>query len=68
MYKPIIDEIDVLLAKHCGLTEEEPDFIVNYDSKSLACDELNAGGADKFCQVDSPRKTRKRTFVRHGNG
>ncbi len=31
--KPIIDEIDELLAKHYGLTAEELDFIVNYDIK-----------------------------------
>lgn len=31
--KPIIDEIDCLLAKHYGFTDEELDFIVNYDIK-----------------------------------
>jgi len=31
--KPIIDEIDGLLAKHYGFTAEELDFIVNYDIK-----------------------------------
>jgi len=31
--KPIIDEIDRVLAKHYGFTEEELDFIVNYDIK-----------------------------------
>jgi hypothetical protein len=31
--KPIIDEIDQLLAKHYGFTEEELDFIINYDIK-----------------------------------
>lgn len=31
--KPIIDEIDRLLAQHYGLTEEELDFIINYDIK-----------------------------------
>jgi len=31
--KPIIDEIDALLAQHYGFTEEELDFIVNYDIK-----------------------------------
>ena len=29
--KPIIDEIDVLLAKHYGFMEEELDSIINYD-------------------------------------
>ena len=31
--KPIIDEIDSVLAQHYGLTNEELDFIINYDIK-----------------------------------
>ena len=31
--KPIIDEIDSVLAKHYGFTDEELDFIINYDIK-----------------------------------
>ena len=31
--KPIIDEIDRVLARHYGLTDEELDFIINYDIK-----------------------------------
>src|SRR5579883_1820594 len=31
--KTVIDEIDRLLGKHFGFTEEELDFIINYDSK-----------------------------------
>ena len=31
--KPIIDKIDRVLAQHYGFTEEEMDFIVNYDIK-----------------------------------
>lgn len=31
--KPIIDDIDRVLAKHYGFTEEELDFIINYDIK-----------------------------------
>ncbi|HLH62103.1 MAG TPA: DNA methyltransferase [Ktedonobacteraceae bacterium] len=31
--KPIIDEIDRILARHYGLTDEELDFIINYDGK-----------------------------------
>ena len=31
--KPIIDEIDAVLAKHYGLTHAELDFVVNYDIK-----------------------------------
>ncbi len=31
--KPIMDEIDNVLAKHYGFTDEELDFIINYDIK-----------------------------------
>lgn len=31
--KQTIDEIDLILAKHYGFTDEELDFIVNYDIK-----------------------------------
>ena len=31
--KPIIDEIDWVLARHYGFTDEELDFIINYDIK-----------------------------------
>ena len=31
--KPIIDEIDGVLAQHYGFTDEELDFIINYDIK-----------------------------------
>ena len=31
--KPIIDQIDRILAKHYGFTDEETDFIINYDIK-----------------------------------
>ncbi len=31
--KPIIDEIDRVLATHYGFTDEELDFIINYDIK-----------------------------------
>ena len=39
--KPIIDEIDKVLAKHYGFTDEELDFIINYDIKYRMGDELN---------------------------
>lgn len=39
--KPIIDEIDKVLARHYGFTEEELDFIINYDIKYRMGDELN---------------------------
>ena len=38
--KSIIDEIDTLLAKAYGFTEEELDFIINYDIKYRMGDEL----------------------------
>jgi hypothetical protein len=31
--KPIIDKIDAVLAQHYGFTDEELDFIMNYDIK-----------------------------------
>jgi hypothetical protein len=31
--KPILDEIDTVLAEHYGFTPEELDFIINYDIK-----------------------------------
>lgn len=31
--KPIVDEIDRVLAKHYGFTDEELYFIINYDIK-----------------------------------
>ena len=39
--KPLIDEIDKVLAKHYGFTDEELDFIINYDIKYRMGDELN---------------------------
>ena len=39
--KPIIDKIDKVLARHYGFTEEELDFIINYDIKYRMGDELN---------------------------
>ena len=39
--KHIIDEIDKVLAQHYGFTEEELDFIINYDIKYRMGDELN---------------------------
>lgn len=40
--KLIINEIDKVLAKHYGFTEEELDFIINYDIKYRMGDELNS--------------------------
>ena len=38
--KPVIDEIDKAIYKHYGFTEEELDFIINYDIKYRMGDEL----------------------------
>lgn len=38
--KLIVNEIDKVLAKHYGFTEEELDFIINYDIKYRMGDEL----------------------------
>lgn len=40
--KSVIDEVDKVLAKHYGFTDEELDFIINYDIKYRMGDELNA--------------------------
>ena len=40
--KGLMDKIDKVLAKHYGFTEEELDFIINYDIKYRMGDELNA--------------------------
>jgi hypothetical protein len=46
--KPIIDEIDKVLAKHYGFTEEELDFIINYDIKyRMGSRESAQEGADE---------------------
>lgn len=41
--KPIIDEIDKVLAEHYGFTPEELDFIINYDIKYRMGKELEEG-------------------------
>jgi hypothetical protein len=41
--KPLIDQIDSLLAQHYGFTHEELDFIINYDIKYRMGKELNSG-------------------------
>lgn len=40
--KPIIDQIDTILAQHYNFTEEELDFIINYDIKYRMGKELDA--------------------------
>ena len=41
--KPIIDQIDCVLAEHYGFTQEELDFIINYDIKYRMGKELEGG-------------------------
>ena len=48
--KPIIDQIDTLLAKHYGFTDEELDYIINYDIKYRMGGELD-GGEDEEISV-----------------
>ena len=38
--KPLIDDVDRLLAQHYGFTAEELDYILNYDIKYRMGDEL----------------------------
>ena len=54
--KPIIDEIDKVLAKHYGFTEEELDFIINYDIKYRMGDELGEEGETEPQQKQETRK------------
>ncbi|MBA3248016.1 MAG: hypothetical protein H0T63_08030 [Pyrinomonadaceae bacterium] len=42
----IIDEIDRVLAKHYGFTDEELDFIINYDIK-YRMGSADAGGDEE---------------------
>ena len=39
--KQVIDKIDIVLANHYGFTDEELDFIINYDIKYRMGEELN---------------------------
>ena len=44
-FKPIIDEIDRVLAQHYGFTDEELDFIINYDIKYRMGQDADEGTA-----------------------
>ena len=58
--KPIIDEIDKVLAKHYGFTEEELDFIINYDIKYRMGDELGEeGNSEPLPEKPQPAKQRQ---------
>lgn len=39
--KPVIDEVDLILGKHFGFSDDETDFVINYDIK------YRMGGADE---------------------
>jgi len=41
-YKQVVDQIDRVLARHYGFTDEELDFIINYDIKYRMGEELAA--------------------------
>ncbi|MBQ8750546.1 MAG: Eco57I restriction-modification methylase domain-containing protein [Alphaproteobacteria bacterium] len=45
--KLFIDEIDKVLAKHYGFTDEELDYIINYDIKYRMGDSLNGDGDEE---------------------
>jgi len=45
MKNKFIKEIDKVLAKHYGFSEEELDFIINYDIKYRIGSELEQGDA-----------------------
>lgn len=45
--KSIINEIDQILAKHYGFTDEELDYIINYDIKYRMGDSLNGDGDEE---------------------
>jgi hypothetical protein len=45
--KPIIDEIDCVLARHYGFTDEELDFIINYDIKYRMGQEAEGDDGDE---------------------
>jgi hypothetical protein len=45
--KSIIDEIDCVLARHYGFTDEELDFIINYDIKYRMGQEAEGDGSDE---------------------
>jgi hypothetical protein len=44
--KTIIDKIDQLLARHYGLTDDELDFIINYDIKYRMGQDDDADGEE----------------------
>ena len=64
--KLIIDEIDKVLALHYGFTEEELDFIINYDIKYRMGDELEDNGGTEVTQTPQhkiPRSTKPQPII-----
>ena len=52
--KPIIDEIDKVLAEHYGFTNEYLDFIINYDIKYRISKELEGEDEDNIQYQTQP--------------
>ena len=63
--KRFIDEIDKLLAEHYGFTEEELDFIINYDIKYRMGDELNGRITCYFIRRKPTRPRSRSTEITH---
>ena len=57
--KEVMDEIDQILAKHYGFTEEELDFIINYDIKYRMGDELGEE-SNSEPQPEKPQPAKQR--------
>src|SRR6266487_4503125 len=53
--KPIMDEIDRVLAKHYGFTDEELDFIINYDIKYRLGRESGEDDIHEETEPDEPQ-------------
>jgi len=70
-FKPIIDEIDKVLAKHYGFTDEELDFIINYDIKYRMGRELDDhtdhSDGDQSLQVSGKESKKEKARKPKGN-
>ena len=68
--KPTIDKIDKVLAKHYGFTDEELDFIINYDIKYRMGRELDDGtdDSDEDQQLQGSESESKKEKAREPNG
>jgi Protein of unknown function (DUF3553) len=57
--KPIIDEIDRVLAQHYGFTDEELDFIINYDIKYRMGKDAEGDDEDESGEESTATRPRK---------